>query len=397
MNLYLLVFLLLAAGTLLEWKKPQYEEKIYWICWTAAAACLCLRFGQGTDYVTYHAIYETIPTVIDFSKGYICGFYPEVGWRLLAALFKLFHAPFWVFTAVVGLAEMLLLHRFLRMNVPMKTMGLFMSYPVLYIVYLVSGLRQGLAMCLFLGLLVPLYLEKKWPAYIAGVLFAASFHKVGYAWLALPLVYYLPVKAMFVLTGLSALAGLLLQIGEVEQTLTVWIPRYHVEQFLLGGEMSAFALAERLCCFGVIVFLYLWNNRDQKNEEWKDQLLMKAYICGICFYLFLCGNAYYASRYAAVFKILECAVVVSLVKTGERAVKGAVGFFFALTLLMGIKNMNAMIAEGGYGNMGLNVWNFPYMSVFSQDKLEKYVPYEWLLQERYNYNIEDQQLWLIEE
>ena len=79
MNLYLLVFLLLAAGAVLEWYKPQYKESVYWICWTAAAACLCLRFGQGTDYVTYHAIYETIPAATDFSKGYICGFYPELG------------------------------------------------------------------------------------------------------------------------------------------------------------------------------------------------------------------------------------------------------------------------------------------------------------------------------
>lgn len=392
MNLYLLVFLLLAAGTLLEWKKPQYEEKIYWICWTAAAACLCLRFGQGTDYVTYHAIYETIPTVIDFSKRYICGFYPEVGWRLLSALFKLFHAPFWVFTAVIGLAEMLLLHRFLRMNVPMKTMGLFMSYPVLYIVYLVSGLRQGLAMCLFLGLLVPLYLEKKWPAYIAGVLFAASFHKVGYAWLVLPLVYYLPVKFMFVLAGLSTAGGLILRIDRIRYPLFELLPSYHLYKFLFEGESSILAISERLLCFMVLLCYFIYTKKHGWITDRHAELVLKAYICGICFYMLMCGNSYYASRYVAVFKILECAVLLSLILKEDQAAKVIFTFFFTLTIVMGIKNMNAMISEGGYDGMGITVWNFPYVSILDQDKIEEYVPYSRLLEEKYQYNIADQQL-----
>ena len=159
MSFYFLTFLLLAAGTLCTWFRPQLEEKVYWVCWGVMTACLCFRFGQGTDYVTYHAIYETIPAAIDLSKGYICGFYPEVGWRLLSAAFKVIHAPFWVFTMVVGLMEMLLLHRYLTKCVQKKTAGLFLLYPVLFVTYMVSGLRQGLAVCIFLGVLVPLYLE----------------------------------------------------------------------------------------------------------------------------------------------------------------------------------------------------------------------------------------------
>ena len=65
MSLYLLTFLLAAAGTLFTWFKPLQEEKIYRACWVIMTLCLCLRFGQGTDYVTYHALYETIPPVID--------------------------------------------------------------------------------------------------------------------------------------------------------------------------------------------------------------------------------------------------------------------------------------------------------------------------------------------
>ena len=89
MSLYFLLFLLLAVGALAEWFLPHYEKQIYVVCLAAMTACVCLRYGQGVDYITYHALYETIPPVIDLSKGYICGFYPEIAvicffWKITA-------------------------------------------------------------------------------------------------------------------------------------------------------------------------------------------------------------------------------------------------------------------------------------------------------------------------
>ena len=74
MNLYLIALCLLAAGCLAEWKYPEWEKRLYLLCWLMLTTLLCLRFGQGTDYVTYHAIYETIPVTVDLQHGYICGY-----------------------------------------------------------------------------------------------------------------------------------------------------------------------------------------------------------------------------------------------------------------------------------------------------------------------------------
>lgn len=397
MSFYFLTFLLLAAGTLAEWLRPQYGDRIYKGCFAVAAVCLCFRFGQGTDYVAMHAIYNTIPTVIDLSQGYICGFFPEIGWRLICALFKAFGAPFWIFTMALGLLDMLLVHRFLKKYVPMKTAGLFLLYPVLFIVYMISGLRQGLAMCIFLGILVPFYLEKKWVRYVIGVLIAGCFHKVSYVWLVLPAAYYLPVGVMFVLAALAAAGGLILQIPAVEQLIVSLVPVYHVEQFLLEEGPSLFALGERVLSFAVLTLLYLWRRKKDGAVDSRTELFWKAYMCGTCFYLLLCGNAYYASRYAVVFKILECAVLASLIVKRERTVCAAAAFFFALTLVMGYKNLNAMISEGEYTEPGLSVLNFPYVSVFNRDAIEEHIPYGMILDAYYGFNIEDQQLWMIEE
>lgn len=398
MSLYFLILILLAAGTLLAWCRSEYEKKIYWGCWGIMTVCLCLRFGQGTDYITMHGIYNTIPVAIDLSKGYICGFLPEIGWRLISAFFKMFHAPFWAFTMVLGFLEMLLVHRFLSRYVEHRTAGLFLLYPVLFITYMVSGLRQGLAICVFLGILMPFYLEKKWVQYILGVLVASSFHRVGYAWLILPVVAYLSLKIMAILAGLSVMGGLVLQIGSVEQFFTRMIPFYHLEQFLLNGTVSKFAVAERLLSFLVIFLLYIAWKRGKGSVDEQTELFLKAYICGVCFYMLLSGSSYYASRYCIIFKVLEGAVLLLLVQNRELISKLALGFFFCLTLLMGYKNLNAMIQESyWYDDSVIKVWNFPYISVFNQEKILEYLPYDERLAEIYRDNVADQKLWMIEE
>ena len=313
MNLYLIVLLLLAAGAVLEWFKPKYQQKIFTVCWCVTTAVVALRFGQGTDYATYEGIYRTIPAVIDLSKGYICGFYPEMGWRLFCAFFQTI--PGTVLDSDHGSSS----DRdgaawpFSEKNCPVSDYGTVSSYPVLIFVYMVSGLRQAMAICIFLGLVPPFYLEKKWIQYVIGVLIAASFHKVGYGWLVLVIAYYIPVWGMVTLTGAAMVVGLIIQIPVVEQLILGILPSYHMTQFLTEGSMSLFAVGERVVSFAVLLMLYIWLCR-QKEEipKWAQQLF-KVYICGVCFYMLMSGNAYYASRYATIFKVVECAVAAGLV------------------------------------------------------------------------------------
>ncbi len=408
MNLYLILLLLLAAGAVLEWFLPEYQQKIFAVCWCVTTAVIALRFGQGTDYATYEGIYRTIPTVINLSKGYICGFYPEIGWRLFCAFFKLFQAPFWVVTMAAAVIEMVLLGCFLKKYVPYQTAGLFLSYPVLIFVYMVSGLRQAMAICIFLGLVLPFYLEKKWIRYVIGVLIAASFHKVGYGWLVLVIAYYIPVWGMVALSGAATVGGLFIQIPAVEQLILRILPSYHMSRFLTAGSISWFAVGERVMSFAVLLSFYIWLCRQKKEIPEQVELLLKAYICGVCFYMLMSGNSYYASRYAAIFKVVECAVVTGFLaccrvedpvvvdKKLKYAGTGGAAFFLCLTLVMGVKNLNAAVSEGGYNRTGANLFTYPYISVFNQQSVNKYYDYQEKTDMMYEYNLEDQQLWLLE-
>ena len=340
-----------------------------------------------------------------------------MGWRLFCAFFKLFQAPFWTVTMAAAVIEMLLLGRFLKKYVPYQTTGLFLSYPVLIFVYMVSGLRQAMAICIFLGLVLPFYLEKKWIQYVIGVLIAASFHKVGYGWLVLVIAYYIPVWGMVTLAGVAMAGGLFIQIPAVTKLILQLIPSYHMWRFLWDGTMSLFAIGERVVSFAVLLIFYGWFTRQREEVPRQIQLLFKVYSCGVCFYMLMCCNSYYASRYAAIFKVVECAVVTGFVAccrssedmmvtekthigTGIPFRKyvgtGVMAFFLCLTLVMGIKNLHAAVSEGGYDKLGVNLFTYPYVSVLNQQKINDYYDYQEKTDRMYEYNLEDQQLWMLE-
>lgn len=167
-------------------------------------------------------------------------------------------------------------------------------------------------------------------------------------------------------------------------------------KFLLAGEVSWFAVGERLAAAAVLTVLYPWTRENVDKIRPETEVLWKTYLCGVCAYLLLCSSSYYASRYGAIFKVVECALVVDLAMGQEKIQKAVAIFFFCLTCLMGVKNLNAMTNEGGYAKLGYHFWNHPYVSIFDQEKIEEYFGYQDRVQVIYDANIEDQELWRLE-
>ena len=142
--------------------------------------------------------------------------------------------------------------------------------------------------------------------------------------------------------------------------------------------------------------IYMALQAKEEIPKWVQQLF-KVYICGVCFYMLMSGNAYYASRYATIFKVVECAVAAGLVAccrssedmmitekphigTGISFRKyvgtGAMAFFLCLALVMGMKNLHAAVSEGGYDKLGVNLFTYPYVSVLNQQKINDYYDYQ---------------------
>ena len=156
-------------------------------------------------------------------------------------------------------------------------------------------------------------------------------------------------------------------------------------------------MGERLVSAAAILILYFWKKKKDGQPEQRTAFLLKAYLCGTCFYMLLCGSSYYASRYCVIFKVLECALVVLLISERDKIAKTGAVFFLGLTLVMGIKNLNAMVSEAYYyRENGVTVWTYPYISVFNPDEMNSYFDYQDGMWKIYRNNVEDQELWRTE-
>ena len=139
-----------------------------------------------------------------------------------------FEFPWWGYGAValLGLLQMVLLTRFLGRYCRRKVLALLLCWHTLYLTYFFSILRQGLALAMLLGLLLPWLERKRFGRYFLGCAACALLHSSALILVLLPLLQLIPWKLeqLLILTGLAWAAGLLLAGGAFRGLLTRVLP-----------------------------------------------------------------------------------------------------------------------------------------------------------------------------
>ena len=124
MPLYHLVFALLLFGAVIEYWQRKTPKILYVVCFLVLTGMLCLRFGQGTDYVSYRMIYYTIPANLAGTINYGHA-KAEIGWRLITMLFRMAGLKFEVFVILLSLLQMWLMWRFVKRYCQLVTTLIF--------------------------------------------------------------------------------------------------------------------------------------------------------------------------------------------------------------------------------------------------------------------------------
>ena len=189
MSLYIIVGAVLFFCTLIEFTTKKTYQPLYTILFISLSLMLCFRFGQGTDYFAYQYIYELVPKTLNLSKlSALTSIHSEVGWKFLCAFAKIIGINFYTFVAIIGAITMYCLNLFIKKFCPLKITALFIAYPTLYLTYIFSGMRQALILCLFLGVLLDLYLKKKYAKFFFLVLLSSLIHTASLVLLILLLI-----------------------------------------------------------------------------------------------------------------------------------------------------------------------------------------------------------------
>lgn len=365
--MYVFIFLMLLIFTLISFVRKKHDF-LYKILMISLTLLLCLRYGQGSDYFAYDYFYRAFSTFDGAIKNYYelnC----EIGFRLLCSLFGELHLNFTAFIFCVSLFQMAMLHRFLSKFSENRIFSLLLFFPTFYLTYYFSGMRQGITLSLFIGILYGFIEKKQWKRYIIGCLLISTIHTAAIVLIVVPLVLKFKLKSIMVLNLISLVVGIVLATGLLNEFLAK-IPVIGSKMLpYLENSISIFALLERVVSYTVIGILYLNSSASERAVR-----LMKIYSFGMVIYLAFLPFSLISSRAIIYFKILEVIIVPLLIEKKNSFRIIAITFFVLLSSFMTFKNLNSYVEQGSY-YANINAFNYPYISVFEKDEIWDYRSY----------------------
>lgn len=375
MSLYIIVGVLLLLGTIYEVVDHKANNVLYAFFFLGLVLMLIFRYGQGTDYFGYQYIFEKTPLTFDFKKLSDSSMHSEIGWKFLCVLFRKWGLSYQVFIGFIGTVTMLFLNAFIQKHCPLKVAALFIAYPTLYLTYICSGMRQGLVVCIFLGVILDLYLENKRGKFIIAVCICSVFHTAS--WILLILMFdwikdfvsdneYVIILFAWVVGICLSFFGLRIEIFD----------RTFSNEMT---EISYIAALERILTYVVIQILY---NKYKKacGENTFLETIMFIYSISTMFYGIFFSMPNISSRICYFFKAMELSICTTLMSGDkEKYPEYSTIFFYiaALSMVMLIKNIDSYLVQGQYYDY-IKLWEYPYNSIFVKGDY-RYSPYQQLL------------------
>lgn len=378
MPLYHLAFAFLLFGALIEYWQKKTPKLLLFASFVILTAMLCLRFGQGTDYAAYRMIYYTMPADVAGMLSYRYA-KAEIGWRFITMLFRMANVPFEVFTILLSAIQMWLLWRFIRRYCKNGIFALFLGYHTLYMTYLVSAMRQGTVIIVFLGLLLPWLLEGKWLRYCIVSALLISIHSVAVI-LFVPIVVLsvrFRVQHVVALVCIGFSMGIVLAIFGVGNILSALGMSYAGE-----SDISIVALAERLATYVLVTYMYyLYTDGLEPDNNDPYCKLFKIYSVGILIYGVLMWSPLISSRTIFALKALEIPLITTCIMKCRKGRSIALVYCALLCTVLYVKNIGSSISQSEY--FDTSIVRYPYYSIWDKDaaiagRAETSRYYEWL-------------------
>lgn len=372
---YIVVFLCLCFLSYCEFKGKTFKYLSLEVLFCLITLVTVLRYGQGTDYFAYMDVFDKTPALTSTYNIYEIfnlnnDF--EFGFIFLISIFKTLKLNFTVFCGVMGIITMMLFYKFIKENSKLPITSFSIFYVFYYLVYVLSGIRQGLAIAIFVGIGIDLYKRKKYKEFILLILLTATIHVSVLITLAIFVVDRLGSSYKFY--AVLAVLTILIIYFNFDVAIINMMPDFLSEKlsmYLEDGKASLLAFVNRF----TILLLVLFYSHGEKED--KNLVLFKnIYIFSFVLYLLTMKSMTISTRINLYFKIFEIIlipnVVAILLETSKKfkAVQ-LYGISMLIVSVLLLKTLNAFLDEGYYKDH-VNVINYPYVTVFNKDDLWKY-------------------------
>lgn len=376
---YISVIALLTIFSVLDFfKRKRTKMALFNILWLILTLMLVFRYGQGTDYYEYYLTYDNIDTTGSLLTNVLS--HGEIGWYILNVIGNRLGMSFFAFLGIVSLLEMILVRRFILLYSPYKIFSLLLFYPAFYLTGCYSIIRQGLVLCLFLGIGIPLLTKRKTFKYLALVLLLVLLHTSAIVLAILPFLFEWRKNRYYLIAGIVLILFGINYINSYFNWDTI--------EGYVGSRTSIAGVMVRLILFILILILYRMSPKDNNNVG-IEATLFRIYLLGFLISLVFLKSATISQRLTMPLKATEIVLLPLLIYKNQLYLKiknvrlkkyfanelMVSALFFLSILIMNVefvKNIYSYIEQGNYYSW-VTPTNYPYSSVFDQTKIRKYI------------------------
>ncbi|TDM36665.1 EpsG family protein [Macrococcoides canis] len=271
------------------------------------------RYGVGTDYFGYYYLYNNYSLSFKNHITNIYNYREELGFRLIAVIFKNIGLEFQFFVAFFSVISILTVY-FIARKYSVNTMtSLLVFYSIFYIVWIQSGIRQGFT--IFLGLLIVLYCFKsnKNILIIPLVCILFLFHKASV--IILPLYYISKQRWNLKTLSVISIISVLLSMLPIS-------PIYMILQYTtIGQRGTAYNFSDSIINLDfqsivriIFLFIVLISYRNILILDKKNYFILNYYIFGLVFYFLFKDIELIAARLSIYSRASEILIIPMLLK-----------------------------------------------------------------------------------
>ena len=363
--MYWLVFFLIAGCALFEIRNRRINRRSFVIIYTILVLMITLRQGQGQDYYNYLSIYQEIDYITSQTSALALAAMTDPLYATLNYIAIQYGVSYKWFSAIISFVTMMLMYPFFRRVCNGSAVSLFMLYATFYLIYPFSGVRQGLAIAIMLGIMYPLLRDGKILRYYLVMCVAILIHQSAIICAIMPIVYRRRLKTS-ILAFLAVVCSvvMLLKINWIAilplPSVIASRTEFYVE---LGTSAQPLAMLVRIAALLPIFLL----SQKKYNENPELRGVRNLLFAGFMFYSLFSFSDVMASRMAVYFRVFEgFFIYLLLFKSGLRKLNMQLGvYYFLIASVLFTKDIGSFITLGEYKNC--NIITYPYLTVFDSD------------------------------
>ena len=314
------------------------------------------RFNIGSDYHSYYFIYEwTNDSGISSFLSSNIGI--EIGFKFVIVFFKNLGLSYQVFIGSLSVFMLGLITHYIFANGRNRIMPLLVYYSMFFVVWNLSGLRQGLALTLAFYLLYnPKYSFNDWIR-VFIVLLLSTLHYSALIlliflvlekidWNQKRLLIFLVISVLFSLIPIQGIFVYLSQASFLGS-----LPFYQKAMYYIVGMAPTYGFLDvfsMMRIFFAVLVLVHYPRLVAENKQWKR--IIDTLVLGMGIFLILSFNDLIAGRlsiYALILLVPVLPMIVGLYEK-NRVLHGlAVGAFIVLNFFFLFKDLVAMKQQLG--------------------------------------------------